>query len=164
MAASVTEGAKSRLIMTAGCPRGVHGWPLGSGQEASGTGDRARGGEGSQAQGEAHHEGRRATGRLANLLNAVGAVLNPKVFCVGELADQGAGHPDFGLYAAKQVQKGRPRDGQMLDDTQSCCGALIRPSPWPADVVSTRSVRPRPAARSSLSCAFGSSVEPSPPS
>ena len=51
-----------------------------------------------------------------------------------------------------------------LDDTQSCCGALIRPSPWPADVVSTRSVRPRPAARSSLSCAFGSSVEPSPPS
>ena len=57
----------------------------------------------------------RATGRLANLLNAVGAVLNPKVFCVGELADQGAGHPDFGLYAAKQVQKGRPRDGQMLE-------------------------------------------------
>ena len=40
-------------------------------------------------------------------------MLNPKVFCVGELADQGAGHPDFGLYAAKQVQKGRPRDGQM---------------------------------------------------
>ena len=35
-------------------------------------------------------------------------------------------------------------------DTQSCCGALIRPSPWPADVVSTRSVRPRPAARSSF--------------
>ena len=35
------------------------------------------------------------------------------MFCVGELADQGAGHPDFGLYAAKQVQKGRPREGQM---------------------------------------------------
>ena len=49
---------------------------------------------------------------LANLLNAVGAALKPKVFCVGELADQGAGHPDFGLYAAKQVQKGRPREGQ----------------------------------------------------
>ena len=41
-------------------------------------------------------------GPLANLLNAVGATLKPKVFCVGELADQGAGHPDFGLYAAKQ--------------------------------------------------------------
>ena len=51
-------------------------------------------------------------GPLANLLNAVGAALKPKVFCIGELADQGAGHPDFGLYAAKQVQKGRPREGQ----------------------------------------------------
>ena len=49
---------------------------------------------------------------LANLLNAVGATLKPKVFCVGELADQGAGHPDFGLYGAKQVQRGRPREGQ----------------------------------------------------
>ena len=34
------------------------------------------------------------------------------MFCVGELADQGAGHPDFGLYGAKQVQRGRPREGQ----------------------------------------------------
>ena len=51
-------------------------------------------------------------GPLANLLNAVGATLKPKVFCVGELADQGAGHPDFGLYAAKQLQKGTPREGQ----------------------------------------------------
>ena len=42
----------------------------------------------------------------------MGASLKPKVFCVGELADQGAGHPDFGLYTAKQVQKGRPRQGQ----------------------------------------------------
>ena len=55
---------------------------------------------------------RSSYGPLANLLNAVGATLKPKVFCVGELADQGAGHPDFGLYAAKQVQKGRPREGQ----------------------------------------------------
>ncbi len=49
---------------------------------------------------------------LANLLNAAGAALKPRVFCVQELADQGAGHPDFGLYAAKQVQKGQPREGQ----------------------------------------------------
>ena len=55
---------------------------------------------------------RSSYGPLANLLNAVGGALKPKVFCVGELADQGAGHPDFGLYAAKQVQKGRPREGQ----------------------------------------------------
>ena len=34
------------------------------------------------------------------------------MFCVGELANQGAGHPDFGLYAAKQLQKGRPREDQ----------------------------------------------------
>ena len=57
--------------------------------------------------------GERSTyGPLANLLNAIGSALRPKVFCVGELADQGAGHPDFGLYAARQVQRGRPRQGQ----------------------------------------------------
>ena len=55
---------------------------------------------------------RSAYGPLANLLNTVGSTLKPKVFCVGELADQGAGHPDFGLYTAKQVQKGQPREGQ----------------------------------------------------
>ena len=49
---------------------------------------------------------------LENLLNAVGAALKPKVFCVGELADQGAGHPDFGLYAAKQRRKGQTPRGQ----------------------------------------------------
>ena len=49
---------------------------------------------------------------LANLLNAVGATLRPRVFCVVELADQGAGHPDLGLYAAGQVQRGKPRKGQ----------------------------------------------------
>ncbi len=38
---------------------------------------------------------------LANLLNAVGGTLKPKVFCVQELADQGAGHPDFGLYSTR---------------------------------------------------------------
>ena len=58
-------------------------------------------------------------GPLENLLNAVGATLKPKVFCVGQLADQGAGHPDFGLYAAKQVQKGQPREGQIPE-----CGVV----------------------------------------
>ena len=56
---------------------------------------------------------RSSYGPLANLLNGVGALLKPKVFCVQELADQGAGHPDFGLYGARQVQKGRPREGQI---------------------------------------------------
>ena len=50
---------------------------------------------------------------LTNLLNAVGSTLKPKVFCVSELAQQGAGHPDLGLYAAKQMQRGRQRDGQL---------------------------------------------------
>ena len=55
---------------------------------------------------------RSSYGPLAKLLDAVGATLRPKVFCVQELADQGSGHPDFGLYTAKQVQKGQPREGQ----------------------------------------------------
>lgn len=50
---------------------------------------------------------------LANLLNAVGATLKPKVFCVVELAEQGAGHPDLGMYSVNQLQKGRPREGQI---------------------------------------------------
>ncbi len=50
---------------------------------------------------------------LTNLLNAVGGALKPQVFCVSELAEQGAGHPDLGLYAKRQVQKGAPRPGQV---------------------------------------------------
>ena len=56
---------------------------------------------------------RSSYGPLHKLLNAIGATLKPKVFCVGELADQGAGHPDFGLYSAKQIQRGQPRQGQV---------------------------------------------------
>ena len=58
--------------------------------------------------------GERSTyGPLEKLLNAVGQTLKPKVLCVGELADQGAGHPDFGLYAARQLQKHQPKQGQI---------------------------------------------------
>ena len=49
---------------------------------------------------------------LVSLLNAVGGALKPRVFCISELADQGAGHPDVGLYSGRQIQKGRPREGQ----------------------------------------------------
>ena len=56
---------------------------------------------------------------LSNLLNAVGGALLPKVFCVSQLAQQGAGHPDFGLYAARQVSKGQPKSGQLPD-----CGVV----------------------------------------
>ena len=63
-------------------------------------------------------------GPLANLLNAIGDTLKPKVSCVIELADQGAGHPDLGLYAARQMQKGRPREGQVPE-----CGVVeVKPA------------------------------------
>ena len=55
---------------------------------------------------------RSSYGPLTGLLDTVGRTLKPRIFCVGELADQGAGHPDFGLYSARQVQKGQPRAGQ----------------------------------------------------
>ena len=50
---------------------------------------------------------------LEGLLRAVGSTLKPKVFCVLELADQGAGHPDCALYTARQVQKGRRGRGRF---------------------------------------------------
>lgn len=56
---------------------------------------------------------------LNNLLNVVGATLEPNVFCVGELAEQGAGHPDFSLYPKKQVPRGRPREGRAPE-----CGVV----------------------------------------
>ena len=56
---------------------------------------------------------------LTNLLNAVGSSLRPRVHCISQLAQQGAGHPDFGLYAARQVSKGRPKQGRLPD-----CGVV----------------------------------------
>ena len=50
---------------------------------------------------------------LTTLLGAVGDTLQPKVFSVLDLEDQGAGHPDCALYTARQVQKGQPRRGQV---------------------------------------------------
>ena len=63
---------------------------------------------------------------LGNLLNAVGASLKPKVFCISQLAQQGADHPDFGLYAAKQVSKGQLKKGQ---GTLPECGVVeVKPA------------------------------------
>lgn len=47
-----------------------------------------------------------------NLLNELGMLLDPQVICNGQLRNQGAGHPDFGLYSRKQCSKGAPRPGQ----------------------------------------------------
>lgn len=49
---------------------------------------------------------------LENLLNAIGKTLKPVVICNGQLRDQGAGHPDFGLYSKPQCAKGEPKPGQ----------------------------------------------------
>ena len=59
-----------------------------------------------QASGGATGE-RSAYGALTDLLNAVGDTLRLKVFCVPELADRGAGHPDFGPYTTCQAQRAR---------------------------------------------------------
>ena len=52
---------------------------------------------------------------IHKLLEAVGAMLKPKVVPVLEIAQlgPGSGHPDFGLYSAKQIQRRTPRQGQL---------------------------------------------------
>lgn len=53
---------------------------------------------------------------LANLLNELGRKLSPKVRCVAQLANTGAGSPDYGLYTQDQFQRSgdeEPRPGQM---------------------------------------------------
>ncbi|GBO53573.1 adenine specific DNA methyltransferase [Pseudanabaena sp. lw0831] len=53
---------------------------------------------------------------LANLLNTIGSTLQPKVRCVMQLKNQGAGMPDGGLFTARQFQK---RSGNDLIDPQN---------------------------------------------
>ena len=55
-------------------------------------------------------------GALANLLNEVGGKLRPKVRCLINLQNAGAGIPDGGLFTANQFPKGahaEPLAGQM---------------------------------------------------
>jgi len=49
---------------------------------------------------------------LENLMNEIGKDLDPNVVCNGQLRNQGAGHPDFGLYTRSQCSRGEPRPGQ----------------------------------------------------
>ena len=53
---------------------------------------------------------------LSTLLNAVGDTLKPKVHCVSDMADQGAGHPDFGLYVKRRSSGSRSRAGKKPSD------------------------------------------------
>lgn len=53
---------------------------------------------------------------LANLFNALGKTLKPKVRCVMQLRQRGAGVPDGGLFTADQFQRqsdGAPKTGQL---------------------------------------------------
>ena len=53
---------------------------------------------------------------LSNLFNAVGKTLKPKVRCVINLSNHGAGLPDGGLFTADQFQRqadGAPKAGQL---------------------------------------------------
>ena len=55
-------------------------------------------------------------GPLANLLNEIGKSLKPKVRCVINLANRGAGIPDGGLFTRDQFQKASdaaPKAGQL---------------------------------------------------
>lgn len=47
------------------------------------------------------------------LFERVGNSLTPKVLALSQLANTGAGSPDYGLFAASQIQRGEPRPGQM---------------------------------------------------
>lgn len=63
----------------------------------------------------------RATGAATNetsyysaleiLLNGVGRQLRPRVIANGQIRNQGAGHPDFGLYSQSQCRGGEPAPG-----------------------------------------------------
>jgi N-6 DNA Methylase len=50
---------------------------------------------------------------LENLLNQFGHHLRPPVICNGQLRNEGAGNPDFGIYTKNQIQGGEPLKGQM---------------------------------------------------
>jgi hypothetical protein len=47
-------------------------------------------------------------GALENILNHFGKDLRPGVICNGQLKNQGAGDPNFGLYTKAQIQGGEP--------------------------------------------------------
>ena len=55
-------------------------------------------------------------GTLETLLNEIGRKLRPRVRCVGQLKNIGAGEPDFGFFTANQFQRAkdeRPIEGQL---------------------------------------------------
>ena len=73
-------------------------------------------------------------GCLENLLNEIGKHLKPKVRCVGQLQNKGAGEPDFGLFTANQFQRTKDREplsGQLPER------GVIEVKPWKDDSFAT---------------------------
>ena len=67
---------------------------------------------------------------LESLLNEIGKKLKPRVRCVAQLRNTGAGAPDFGLYTANQVQRGK--DAKPMEGQQPERG-VIECKPWDDD-------------------------------
>lgn len=67
---------------------------------------------------------------LENLLNEIGRKLKPRVRCVGQLRDTGAGAPDFGLFTSNQFQ--RAKDARPID-AQLPARGVIECKPWNDD-------------------------------
>lgn len=68
---------------------------------------------------------------LQNLLNEIGRHLKPKVLCVGQLPDEGAGKPDFGLYTLSRL--GRGKSGGELGPTAPPDRGVIEAKPVESD-------------------------------
>ena len=95
---------------------------------------------------------------LESLLNEVGAKLKPKVRAVSQLANTGAGSPDFGLFTANQFQrakddtpiegappergvvevKGWADDSFLTAETKQVSNCLLYTSPSPRDRTRSR--------------------------
>ena len=56
---------------------------------------------------------------LNNTRNSVGGSLKPELFCVGQLAQQGADHPNLGLFALGRCIS-QPRQGELLAGFFNC--------------------------------------------
>jgi len=69
-------------------------------------------------------------GTLKTLLNEIGRKLKPRVRCVGQLKDMGAGKPDFGFFTANQFQ--RSKDERPIEGQQPERG-VIECKPWKDD-------------------------------
>ena len=69
-------------------------------------------------------------GAMQKLLDEIGSKLKPRVRCVGQLKNTGAGAPDFGLFTADQFQRVKdtlPIEGQLPSR------GVIECKPWDDD-------------------------------